>query len=143
MTEAVVQISPTTLPLSTAQALVEAAVARAQEAGIPYVFAVLDGGGHLVQLTRMDGAALAALDSSVAKARTAVHFGAATADLVAMVQPGGPLFTIASGATLPLVFVAGGIPVKDAGGLVVGALGAAGGSPRQDHDIAVAAAGSL
>ncbi|XVV16364.1 GlcG/HbpS family heme-binding protein [Actinoplanes sp. CA-131856] len=143
MTEPVVQTSPTTLPLTTAQALVEAAVAKAREVGIPYTFAVLDGGGHLVQLTRMDGAALAAIDLSVAKARTAVHFGAATADLVPMAQPGGPLFTAATAATLPLAFVAGGVPVKDAGGLVIGALGAGGGSPRQDHEIAVAAAGAL
>jgi uncharacterized protein GlcG (DUF336 family) len=143
MTEAVIQTSPTTLPLSTAQALTEAAVAKAQEIGIPYTFAVLDGGGHLVQLTRMDGAALAAIDTSVAKARTAVHFGAATSDLAPLVQPGAPLFGIAASATLPLAFVAGGVPIKDAGGLVIGGLGAAGGSPKQDHDLAVAAAGSL
>lgn len=143
MTEVVVQISPTTLPLSVAQSLTDAAIARAYRVGIPCTIAVLDGGAHLVQVTRMDGAALASIETSLAKARTAVQFGAPTADLTPMVEPGGPLHTVAASFALPVTFVAGGVPVKDAAGLVIGSVGAGGGSPQQDHEIATAAVGVL
>jgi uncharacterized protein GlcG (DUF336 family) len=143
MTEVVVQISPTTLPLSVARSLTEAAIARAHQVGIPYTVTVLDGGAHIVQVTRMDGAALASIETSLAKARAAVQFGAPTADLAPMAEPGGPLHTAASSFALSLTFVAGGVPVKDAAGLVIGSVGAGGGSPGQDHEIATAAVGAL
>ncbi|MCY1136623.1 heme-binding protein [Actinoplanes sp. Pm04-4] len=143
MTPTIAQISPVTLSLATATRLTEAAVAKASEIGIPYTITVIDGGGHVVLATRMDGAALVSIDTSVAKARTSVYFGAATADLGGAVQPGAPLFTIATATTSPLIFVAGGIPVHDAAGVVVGAIGAGGGSPEQDHEVAATAVGAL
>ncbi|WP_306212133.1 GlcG/HbpS family heme-binding protein [Actinoplanes sp. RD1] len=143
MTQAVLQISPTTLPLSMAQSLTDVAVARAEELGIPYTITVVDGGAHVVQVTRMDGAALGSIDASLAKARTAVYFGAATTDLASSVLPGEPLFTLPTAAGVPLAFVAGAVPVKDAAGVVIGAVGAGGGTPQQDHEIAAAAAGAL
>ncbi|WP_305783131.1 GlcG/HbpS family heme-binding protein [Symbioplanes lichenis] len=143
MRQVVVQISPTTLPLSMAQSLTDVAVARAEELGIPCTITVVDGGAHVVQVTRMDGAALGSIDVSLAKARTAVYCGAATTELVSAVLPGSPLFTLATAAGLPLAFIPGAVPVKDAAGVVIGAIGAGGGSPQQDHEIAAAAAGAL
>ena len=40
--------------------------------------AVVDAGGHLIALERMDGALLAGLESAQVKARTSLFFGAAT-----------------------------------------------------------------
>src|ERR1700761_2429321 len=142
MTETIARISPVTLSLAEARRLTDRAIAEAGALGVPYTITVLDGGGNTVQVTRMDGAALASIDTSLAKARTAVYFGAATADLAGAVQPGAPMFTIATSTTLPLAFVAGAVPIF-AGGAVIGAIGAGGGTPDQDHQVAAAATAIL
>ncbi|GAA1314320.1 GlcG/HbpS family heme-binding protein [Pseudonocardia xinjiangensis] len=139
MTRTMSQISPVTLPLETAHQLTLAALEKAEAIGVPYTITVVDGGGNVVHVTRMDGAALASVDTSVAKARTAVYFGAPTADLAGAVQPGAPLYTIQTSAVLPLAFVGGAVPVTDSAGVVIGAVGAGGGSPQQDHEVATAA----
>jgi uncharacterized protein GlcG (DUF336 family) len=90
----------------------------------------------------MDGAALASIDTSLAKARTAAYFSAATADLVGAVQPGAPLYAIETSTARPLVFVAGGVPIT-ADRVVVGAVGVGRGSPQQDHGVASRAAATL
>lgn len=131
-----VQISPVILPLEAAQKMTAKAIERIATIGIPYTLSVLDGAGNLVLSTRMDGAALASLDTSVAKARTAVLFGAATKDLAASVADGQPLATVQTSTVSPLAFVAGGVPVRNEDGVVIGAFGAGGGSPAQDHEVA-------
>jgi len=137
------QISPIILPLDAAHTATKAALAKVEEIGIPYTLTVVDGAGNLVHLTRMDGAAIASIDTSIAKARTAVYFGGPTADLAAAVADGAPLATIQTSTNVPLAFVAGGVPIVDAAGVVVGAFGAGGGSPAQDHDVAIAAVAAL
>lgn len=123
------QISPVLLSGDTADKAIDAAMAGVQEVGVPYTISVVDGAGLLVAVRRMDGAAIASIDTSLAKARTAVLFGAATADLAAAATNGAPLMTIETAATVPLAFVAGGVPITDAAGVVVGAVGAGGGDP--------------
>lgn len=143
MTTTMAQISPVTLSLETAHRLTLAATKKAEEIGIPYTITVVDGGGNVVHVSRMDGAALASIDTSVAKARTSVYFGAPTADLAGAVQPGAPLHTIQTSTVQPLAFVGGAVPVTDGAGVVIGAIGAGGGSPQQDHDVATAAVEAL
>ncbi|MBZ6373048.1 MAG: heme-binding protein, partial [Microbacterium hominis] len=46
----------TSITLRKAQAIVEAAAAKAREIGHPMNIAVVDDGGHLVVFVRMDGA---------------------------------------------------------------------------------------
>ncbi|MCS5732883.1 GlcG/HbpS family heme-binding protein [Herbiconiux daphne] len=133
------QVSPIVLPLQAARSIIDAGIDKATELGIPYTLAVLDGSGNLVAHARMDGAALASIDTSIAKARTSAYFGAATADLQAGVQPGAPLFTIQTSTAAALAFVAGAVPITDADGVVIGAVGAGGGTPDQDHVVALAA----
>ena len=135
-------VSPIILPLELARALTTAAIRKVEDTGIPSCVAVVDGGGNLVLLTRMDGAAIGAIDSSIAKARTAVHFAASTSDLSAAAA-GGPLATIATSSEVRLAFVAGGIPILDTEGVVIGGLGAGGGSPSQDHAAVSSAARSV
>jgi uncharacterized protein GlcG (DUF336 family) len=140
---AMAQISPVILSLTQAQRLTAAAITAAETIGVPYTVTVLDGAGQVVLATRMDGAALASIDTSAAKARTAVWFGAATADLAGAVQPGAPLFTVETATASRLAFVAGAVPVHDPAGVVIGAVGAGGGTPEQDHDVAAAAVAAL
>ncbi|WP_382303616.1 heme-binding protein [Herbiconiux sp. UC225_62] len=133
-------VSPIILPIELARALTAAAIRNVEERGIPSCIAVVDGGGNLVLLTRMDGAAIGSIDSSIAKARTAVHFAASTSDLSAAAAAGGPLATIATSSEVRLAFVAGGVPILDPEGVVIGGLGAGGGSPSQDHQAVSSAA---
>jgi uncharacterized protein GlcG (DUF336 family) len=133
------QVSPVLLSAALAEKAIGAATARAQEIGIPYTITVVDGAGLLVAARRMDGAAIASIDASMAKARTAAYFGAPTADLAAMVVDGAPMMSIQTALTLPLAFVAGAVPITDDAGVVIGAVGAGGGRPDQDHDVATTA----
>jgi uncharacterized protein GlcG (DUF336 family) len=132
----IAQISPVILPLQTAQEMTAKAIEKGEDMGIPYTFAVLDGAGNLVLSTRMDGAALASIDTSVAKARTAVFFGASTKDLAGAVSDGQPLATVQTSTVTHLAFVAGAVPIRNEDGVVIGAFGAGGGSPDQDHEVA-------
>lgn len=136
------QISPVILSLEAARSITDRAIEKVAEVGIPYTITVLDGSGNLVLSTRMDGAALASLESSVAKARTAIFFGTATKDLAGAVASGQPLATIETSMRQPLAFVSGGVPIRDADGVVIGAVGAGGAAPDQDHVVAEYAAAS-
>jgi uncharacterized protein GlcG (DUF336 family) len=129
----------------------EAAVAKAIEAGkveaaelsVAFTISIVDAGGHLVALSRMDGAALVSVEVSQAKARTSVMFAQPTRGLAAAVQPGAPLFGIEAGARDPLAFIAGGVPVIDSEGRLIGAVGVGGGYPDQDNQVAEAVLAAL
>ncbi|MCT9619972.1 MULTISPECIES: GlcG/HbpS family heme-binding protein [unclassified Curtobacterium] len=128
-----------TITLAQAQEIIAAADAKATELGVPSSITVLDRGARMVASVRQDGAPLVSVDSSFAKARTSVYFGgAATGDLAAAIQPGAPLYTLGSASTEPLAFLAGGLPITDATGTVIGAVGSGGGTPDEDAVIAQA-----
>jgi len=136
----IVQISHTTVPLDKATAAIAVGIAKGTSLGVPFTITVIDAGGFLVAAHRMDGAALASIDTSASKATTALLFAQPTRDMVDAVQPGAPLFTIAAATRAPLAFVPGGVPLTDADGIVIGAVGAGGGAPDEDHEVAAAAA---
>jgi uncharacterized protein GlcG (DUF336 family) len=132
-----------TITLASADKAIEAGRAKAAELGIAFTIAIVDAGAHLVTLSRQDGAALASVESSQAKARTSVLFGAPTKDLAGADQPGAPMFGIESGFRDTLAFVGGGVPVTDSAGRLIGAVGVGGGYPDQDNEIAEAAIHAL
>lgn len=137
------QISPTTLGLDAAEQAIAAGRARAEELGVPMNIVALDADAHGVAAARMDGAALAAIETSAVKARTAVLFAQPNRDLAAAVQPGAPLFTIEAATRDPLAFVPGGVPLTDAEGRVIDAVRAGGGTPAQDDEVASAAVAAI
>ena len=65
-----------------------------------------------------------------------------TGDLVDAVQPGGLFHTLPTALDRPLLFIAGGVPVRRDGRLI-GAVGVGGGAPELDHGFATAAVASL
>jgi len=132
-----------TITLDGADQAIEAGRAKAAQLGIAFTIAIVDAGTHLVALSRQDGAALASVESSQAKARTSVYFGASTRDLAGAVQPGAPMFGIDSAFGDPVVFVGGAVPLTDAHGAVIGAVGVGGGYPDQDHEVAEAIKAAL
>lgn len=135
----------TTVSYDQGVAAVRAAIAKAEEIGSPSSIAVIDSGRELVAFARMDQALLASVAISQAKAYTARSLNAATKDVSGYAQPGGPLYGIETAhlaAGRALVTFGGGVPIV-VDGEVVGAIGVAGGSPDQDHEVAAAGAAAL
>jgi uncharacterized protein GlcG (DUF336 family) len=130
------------LSLADARHLIAAAESEAGRLGIPYNIAVVDAGGHLISHVRMDGAWLGSIDIAIHKAWTARAFDMSTADLAKMSQSGKPLFGIDSTNHDKVVIFGGGIPIK-MGGVVVGAVGASGGTVDQDINVAEAAVAAI
>ncbi|HEX7289515.1 MAG TPA: heme-binding protein [Conexibacter sp.] len=131
-----------TITLEAAQAVVDAARAKAAEIGVPMNVAVVDAGNNLTAFARMDGAWLGSIDIAQSKAYTARAFDMSTQDLAPLCQPNQPLFGIQAGNQGRLIVFAGGIPLV-ADGEVIGAIGVSGGSVEQDHAVAEAGVAAL
>lgn len=125
-----------------AHALIAAGEARADAIGVPVNIAVLDAGAHLKAFARQDDAVLGAIDIAIGKARTAALFRAPTEALWDYARPGGPSPGLEN-SNGGLVVFPGGLPLFDATGQLLGAIGVSGGAPSQDLDIATAAAAAL
>lgn len=127
------------LDLISSQRAIAAVVARAAELGARVSAAVVDAGGNLIAFGRMDGAEIAGPVLAVDKAYTAVSNRIATHELAILAAPGGPLFGIHANGGGRFVIFGGGIPLMDAAGEVVGAVGVSGGAVEED--VACAEAG--
>jgi uncharacterized protein GlcG (DUF336 family) len=123
--------------LSAAQAVVDAACAKAEEIGVPMNIAVVDAGNNLTAFARMEGAWLGSIDIAQNKAYTARAFDMSTKELAPLAQPQQPLFGIHASNQGRLIVFAGGIPLTSQD-QVVGAIGVSGGSVEQDHEVAEA-----
>jgi uncharacterized protein GlcG (DUF336 family) len=119
-----------------------AAVSEAASIAVPMNIAVYDDGVNLKGFTRLDGALLGSADIAINEARTAALFGFNTEALYDFVKPGGtsPGFDRSNGG---LIVFAGGIPVRDGMGRLIGAIGVSGGQVAQDYQVAAAAVASL
>ena len=126
------------LDLADARRIIAAGERKASEIGVPYNIAVADAGGGLVAHVRMDGAWLGSVDIAINKAWTARAFDSATDDLARITQSGQQGFGLNTTNSSKVVIFGGGIPVK-VDGIVIGAVGASGGSVEQDVAVARAA----
>ena len=104
--------------------------------------AILDSGGHLKAFLRMDGAVLGSIDISLGKARTAVLFGMSSEAVFEFCKPGAPAYGLEN-SNGGLVVFAGGRPLRNAAGEVIGAVGVSGGSVLQDLTVAMAGESAL
>jgi glc operon protein GlcG len=122
-----------TVSYALAKKMAAAAEAEATKNSWSMVITVIDDGGNLVYLGRMDGAQLGSIEVSEGKAHTALAFrrpSKAFQDLVDQNQ--------AHLVTLPhVVAVQGGLPIM-LDGKTVGAIGVSGGSSAQDEQCAQA-----
>ena len=130
------------ITIDQARTIIAAGEARATRIGVPVNIAVLDAAVHLKAFSRMDGALLGSIDIALGKARTAALFGMRTEAIGEFSKPGGtsPGLENSNGG---LVVFAGGLPIRNAEGTVIGAVGISGGAVAQDLDIAEAAAAAL
>lgn len=125
-----------------ARALIAAGEAQAKHIGVPVNIAVLDAGAHLKAFIRMDGAVLGAIDVATSKARTAVLFQIPSDAVWEYCKPGAPAPGLEH-SNGGLATFAGGLPLFDANGALIGAVGVSGGAVPQDLEIAQAAAAAL
>lgn len=125
------------LNLGVAKHIAAAAEAEAKKNNWNVVIAVVDDGGHLVYLQRMDEAQYASVDVATRKAKTAIAFkrpSKALEDAVAAGRTGM--------LNLPAIPLEGGLPLI-AGGGMIGAIGVSGVTSQQDGVIAQAGADAL
>jgi uncharacterized protein GlcG (DUF336 family) len=130
------------ITLDQARKIIAAGEDRARQIGVSVNIAVLDAGVHLKAFSRMDEALLGAAGIAIDKARTAALFNMRTEDVGEFCKPGGtsPGLEQTNGG---LVVFAGGLPIRDAGGALIGAVGVSGGAVAQDLDVAEAAAAAF
>jgi uncharacterized protein GlcG (DUF336 family) len=132
----------TSVTLTEARAIIDAAEKRAGEIGQPMNIAVVDSGGNLVSHARMDGAWIGSIDISINKAFTARAFDIQTKDLGDNSQPNQQFYGIHASNGGRIMIFAGGLPLSR-DGQVVGAVGVSGGSGEQDQTVAEAGAAAL
>jgi len=128
------------ITLEQAEKIITVAKAKSTSIDTKMNIAIVDAGANLVAFGRMDGAWLGSLDISIKKAKTARYFDMPTGIIGTLSQPGEPLFNIEH-SNDGLITFPGGVPIKNAGGEIIGAIGVSGSSVENDHT--VAEAGSL
>jgi uncharacterized protein GlcG (DUF336 family) len=122
------------LNLADAQRITAAAAEKAKAENWNVVIVILDDGGNLISLQRMDGVQVGSVDVAQSKAKSAVFFKRSTKIFEDMMKGEGG----ARIATLPnAVGIEGGLPIfKD--GVIVGSIGVSGVTSAQDGIIAEA-----
>ena len=123
------------LTLELAKAAVAAAQEYAVERGWTIVVAVVDAGGHLVCLERMDGVAVGTVQVAVLKAQSSAVFRSPSKDFETAVDDG----------LIGLVGLPGMAPYEGAvpitvGGVTIGAIAVSGVTKEIDGEVAQAAA---
>jgi len=121
----------------SARQIIAAAEAKAAEISTPMSIAVVDDSGSLKAFSRMDGAALLAVQIAQDKAYTAVSFGMPTDQWYDFIKDDPPLAAGIPGAVDRLIIFGGGYPIN-VDGQVVGAVGVSGGHYTQDMEVAQA-----
>ena len=130
------------ITLAQAQKAIEGAKQKATAIDTKMNIAIVDAGANLVAFARMDGAWLGSLDISIKKAKTARYFDMNTGIIGELSQPGGSLYNIEH-SNNGLITFPGGIPIKNAQGEIIGAIGVSGSSVENDHAVAEAGAGAI
>lgn len=128
------------ISLDAAKKVIAAGQAEARKNGWTMVISVVDTGGNLVALERMDGTQLGSIQVSQDKAHTALFFKRPSKSFQDGLATGGENNRyLAMAGVLP---VDGGDLIIS-GGAIVGAIGVSGASSAQDGQVAKAGAGAL
>jgi glc operon protein GlcG len=125
--------------------ILQAAVAKVQEIGIPMSVAVVDEAGHLLGFARTDDGKPHSIRIAQVKARAAASNRMPTGKISTTGQPVNDHMAIAlplaAGTDMYLTF-AGGLPIM-LEGYCVGGVGVSGGTGEQDSDVARAGIAAL
>ena len=131
------------LNLHDATEVVERAHAKATELGIRVTVAIVDEGGLLIALGRMDGAPGLTPQVAEAKAVGAAMLNRDGAGLAELAKDRPSFFSVADRLVrVPIVPGLGSVLIKR-DGKVLGAVGVSGGRPEQDLECAEAGLSSI
>ena len=129
------------LTLSESNRIMAAAIAKAEELNIKVSVAVVDAGGRLIGLQRMDGAIWASAYGCQSKAVASAAFGRPSGEMQDRATAPTPA-GIRERSGSEMIFGQGAVPIISDGS-VVGACGVGGGTSQEDEDCAAAGAGAL
>ncbi len=132
----------TDVTLDQALVIIQAARRKAAEQGTLMDIAVVDAGANLKAFVRMDEAFLGSIDISIKKAKTARLFNMTTGQLGELSKPGASLYHIEF-SNDGLITFAGGLPLKNKAGQIIGGIGVSGSSVENDEAVALAGAQAL
>jgi uncharacterized protein GlcG (DUF336 family) len=128
------------ITIAQAKKVAEAALAPARANGWTMVIAIVDPGGHLVYLEKLDETQVGSVIIAEQKARSAAIFKRPTKMFQERLARGGDgLLVLRLQGAIP---VEGGLPIV-VDGKLVGALGVSGGSSAEDEVCAEAGAAAL
>lgn len=127
-----------TLTLEAAKQIATAAEKFARKQGWNVVIAIVDDGGHLIYLARMDGTQIGSVEVAQAKARTALAFKRPT-KIWSEALKGGRMQILGLPGATP---IEGGLPLVVKGEFL-GAIGVSGVTSEQDGEIALAGIAAL
>lgn len=119
------------LTLDDAKEISAAAEAEAKRNNWPVVIAIVDEGGHLLHLVRLDNTQYGSIEVAIQKARSAIAFRRPTKILEEHVNQGHVRYLSLPGA----IPIEGGLPII-LGNQFVGAIGVSGVRSHQDAQIA-------
>jgi glc operon protein GlcG len=128
------------ISIDNARKVMAAAEAEATKNNWAVVIAIIDSGGHVVMMHRLDNVQLSSIEISQGKAKTALMFKRPTKVLDDAISSGGTgLRFLALKDIVPLV---GGLPIL-LDGKIVGAIGVSGVLSAQDAQIGRAGVDAL
>jgi uncharacterized protein GlcG (DUF336 family) len=125
------------ISLALANKMLEAALAKGQELGIPFSIAIVDKPGNLKAFYAMDGAPVLSLEISQNKAFSAAAYNRATHEWYDRLKDDPPLLH-GIVHTPRLVIFGGGYPIKINNELI-GGIGVSGGHYSHDMQVCEAA----
>jgi glc operon protein GlcG len=129
------------LTLAEANRIIEGTIAKAHELNIRVSVAVVDAGGRLIAMNRMDGAIWAGVYGCQGKAIASAAFGRPSGELQERAdQPTPRGIAIAEGGHM--IMGQGAVPIIR-NGVIEGACGVGGGTSQQDEDCAKAGIAKL
>jgi uncharacterized protein GlcG (DUF336 family) len=120
-----------------ARKLLDAAIAKARAMSVPQCICVVDSGGHLLAMARMDGAFSMSVKTALRKAQTSAAYGVPTGGIAPAIE-----LKLAIGTDGERINLPGGLPVIVDGHLI-GAIGVGSGASEQDREVAAAALHAL
>lgn len=126
-----------TLTLAAANQIIAKALEKARAMKIkPVTVVVLDDSGYVKAVQREDGASMFRFDIATGKAWAAVAMGASSRALAGRAKD-NPNFFVTLAATAQGKFLpqTGGVLIRDAQGVIVGAAGASGGTGDEDEAV--------
>jgi uncharacterized protein GlcG (DUF336 family) len=127
------------ITLEQAKKIMAGAEAEARKNNWPVVIAILDSGGQLVMLQRLDNAQWGSIEIAKEKARSSVALRRPTKALQDLIAQGGGNLRL---LTIGYSVLEGGIPIV-VDGKIVGGVGVSGVTSQQDAQVAQAGIDAL